>query len=262
MNEIQEALLEMMVDIDAVMRKHDVDYFMSDGTVLGAVRHKGFIPWDDDADLIIKRKDVKGFLGAMEELEASGKYYLQRPLSTDWPYLFYKVRLNGSTAIEDKFVNTRVHQGLFIDVFVLEAYPNSGFRRKLYEGMMLGVRGFQGLCDGRMGKRWFNPILWMMKRFVSLMNRMMDMVCEKDNRWCCVRISNSYGFFNIEDFEETVDMEYEGHMFKAMNGYDGYLKVCYGDYMTPPPEDKRVGEHLTFFDRNLDYREWLKDRKD
>ena len=261
MNEIQEALLEMMVDFDAVMRKHDVDYFLAYGTVLGAVRHKGFIPWDDDVDLIVRKRDLQGFIGAMEELESTGKYELQRPFSVDWPYLFYKVRLNGSTAIEDKFVDTRIHQGLFIDVFILEPYPDSKFRRMLFNTMGTFQHGLQTLCDYRMGKR-FDPIFRVICFGETILNRMMDYVCEQDSEWNKVR-SYDEGFevFRTEDFEETTEMEFEGHRFTGMKEYDRFLKNCFGDYMTLPPEEERVSHHLSFFDRNLDYRDWLKTRK-
>ena len=257
MNDVQSAILEMMIDFDAVMRKHGVDYSISDGTALGAVRHKGFIPWDDDADLSVLRKDVPKFLEAMEDLESSGKYFLQRPLSIDWPYVFYKVRLNNSTAIEDKFVNTRMHQGLFIDIFIADPYPNSKIRRGVHGMLMFIQHCFQTICDYRMGKRWFDPILKIVGISVKVLNKMMDMVVEKDYRWYCNRNTNYHRVFYREDMDETIETEFEGHSFRMMKGYDRYLKELYGDYMTPPPEDQRYGEHLSFFDKEMDYKDWL-----
>ena len=260
MNDIQEALLEMMVDIDAVMRRHGVDYFMAYGTALGAVRHNGFIPWDDDIDIFVKKEDVQGFFVAMKDLESTGKYELQKPFSVDWPYLFYKVRLNGSTAIEDKFVDTRMHQGLFVDVFVLEPCPEPGFRRKMYRGMMFIQHCLQTLFDYRIIRR-FNLAFRLICFGEKVLNRMMDMICKGDTGWCAARVCGSDDILRADDFEGTVEMEFEGHRFTAMKGYDNCLKLCYGDYMTPPPEEERVGCHLSFFDRNLDYRDWLKSRK-
>ena len=124
--ELQMALLDMLVKIDELCKKYEINYSLSSGTVLGAVRHGGFIPWDDDLDLMFVREEYEKFLRIPnEEFQRCG-FTLQKAFTKEWPMFFSKVRKNGTTFIE-KYPNKLkgAHQGIYIDIFPVDNLYNS-----------------------------------------------------------------------------------------------------------------------------------------
>ncbi|AGI48530.1 LPS biosynthesis protein [Thermoplasmatales archaeon BRNA1] len=258
MNDIQENLLEIMTDVDAALRKGGVFYTMYSGTALGAARHHGFIPWDDDMDIVVKAEDLDAFKDALAKYLPEGKYYLQEPLSIDWANSFYKIKLNNSTGVERSHLHTRMHQGLFIDVFPAREYPNGKFRRKMYEFLLFCQKGVRVLSFRNYGKPRRDIIQKPITAVHRLLLRMMAGLCEKDCRYYRVDyVGEPYPILDKKIFEDALDWDFEGHQFKLIRDYDYVLTQMYGDYMTLPPEEKRVGHHNVFFDRNIDYKDWL-----
>ena len=254
-NEIQEGLLEIMTDVDKAFRECDVNYTLAYGTLLGAVRHKGFIPWDDDVDIIILDSDERKLDEVCSRLP-EGKYFLQKPLSIDWANTFYKLKLNGSTAIEKSHLGTRMHQGLFIDIFVARRCPPPGIRRRLYFLFEYMRRGNRLLCFrnyGRPRRDWLQAVLyWMYRRnlgFCRLLSGKSDKFVYIDES------SGNRDVFQREDLLEIADIEFEGKMFETVRCYDKWLTAMFGDYMQLPPEEERIGGHLIAYDRNLDYKD-------
>lgn len=258
MNPVHEGLLEMLIDIDLAMRDAGIDYSLAYGTALGAIRHKGFIPWDDDADIFILEKDVPAFEDVMDRLSKQGKYSLQKPFSVDWCNSFYKIRLNNSTAIEPLHMHTRIHQGLFVDVFVMRGYPRSNLRRKMYNLQLFFQRGLRRLeypSEGKPHLGFYQRIIFTLYR-ISL--KICAGLCEPDSGYLFGdEPSGTIGVYPAEIFEKYRDIDYEGHQLRVVEDCDQYLSLFYGDYMEPPPENERIGEHLIAYDKNKDYSVWL-----
>lgn len=254
MNEIQTVLLDMMIDVDKKLHSENIFYYLDSGNALGAVRHKGFIPWDDDIDICILRKDVKRFVKAIKSMDG---YYLQEPYSIDWPYLFYKIRKNNTTAIEKTWVDTRMHQGLFIDVMVMEDYPNSKTARRLYDWIVGKLVVLGDLTrDHSPSKR---DIIFSTVSIVSkILNVVLDVIslgdCDYVTQRTFFKSTNTYCKKYINN---TYYADYETYQLPLPSGNDELLKMKYGDYMKLPPENKRVGPHLIFFSKDIDYREYL-----
>ena len=258
-NAIQEGLLEIMEDVDRAFREAGVEYTLAYGTLIGAVRHKGFIPWDDDIDIMILCSDEKRLDEVCDHLPG-GKYFLQRPFSTDWANSFYKLKLNGSTAIEESHLGTRMHQGLFIDIFVARRCPKPGIRRKMYFALEYFRRGIKLLCFRNYGKPrrdWLQGFLYWLFR-CNL--KMADMLCrDSDGFYHMDEPKGNHEIAPKEMMESMSDIGFEGRTFRSVTDYDSWLRITMGDYMQLPPEEERVGTHLIAYDRNLDYKDWLEE---
>ena len=262
-DKIHEGLLEMMTDIDIALRKGNVNYTLMYGTAIGAVRHKGFIPWDDDIDIAILEDEIDLFEESMKYLP-EGKYFLQKPLSIDWANTFYKIKLNGSTAIEEAHLNTRMHQGLFIDVFVLRRCPKPGIRRKLYLGLEIIQRGIRLMTFPTYGKRgftWLQKLLHFSCKVDLALRRFL--AGENSGYIFADEPTGAREIFETEKLKDTMDVEFEGKTFRMFRDYDSLLTYSFGDYMTPPPVEERVfKQHMIAYDRNLDYKDWLAEHHD
>ena len=259
MNSIQEGLLEMMTDIDRAFRECNVEYSLAYGSAIGAVRHGGFIPWDDDMDIVILDSDESKLDDVVAHLP-EGKYFLQRPLTVDWANSFYKLRLNGSTAIEDTHLGTRMHQGLFVDIFIARSCPNPGIRRNLYMFLEHAQRGLRVMCFRNYGSTRRDvlqrALFWFYRRDLGMRRRLCG---KKDHFIHMDEPTGAREVFERSLMESMTDIGFEGHSFRIVSDYDGYLTRVYGDYMTPPPEEERVGKHIMAYERDKDCKDWLKE---
>lgn len=244
MNAIQSLLLEMMKDFDWAMRKEGVKYYAAYGTALGVVRHKGFIPWDDDIDVFIFPEDIPAFERAMERL--SPEYVLQKPNTLDWPDAFYKIKLDGSFVKEGKYHNSRLNHGLFIDIFVLMGVPDSKPRRFLHD-IFANIYHVLDMMTGKcIGKPAMDPIQKFLLLNIKFMGKLMDMLLDnEDSEWVLLR-NTDWSRFRRCYFEDTVDMDFEDMKMMMPSRYDEMLTYYFGDYMTPPPEDQRAFHSTEF----------------
>ena len=115
----------MLLEIDEVCGKLGIDYFIIGGTLLGAVRHKGFIPWDDDIDIGMMRSDYEIFVQKAQELLPAGSFLQTRFTDTELPCCFAKVRKDDTTFIETSMKDLHIHHGIYVDVFPFDYYPQN-----------------------------------------------------------------------------------------------------------------------------------------
>lgn len=259
MNRLQENLLEILIEIDRICRKYDIMYFLDSGTALGAVRHKGFIPWDDDADIGMLRTDYEKFLSAAK-CELDEKFFLQ---TTDTEPNFYqmhaKIRKNGTRFIETATRNVKMHQGIFVDIFPFDIIPkananniyNSG-RRKRYELYEWGISNLYTKSDGtllyfarflmRKFKYGYCHLFKSRDKIINdFLSNYTQFSFEEDEEKVVVCYSYSVDcIYPIDFFYPSIEAEFEGHSFKLPAKYHEYLSMTYGDdYMELPPEEKR-----------------------
>ena len=127
MNEIQKIELGMLLDVDRVCRQLGVNYFIVGGTLLGAVRHKGFIPWDDDIDIGMLRADYEIFVQKAQELLPAGSFLQTRLTDTELPCCYAKVRRDDTTFIETSTKDLNIHHGIYVDIFPCREYSGFSF---------------------------------------------------------------------------------------------------------------------------------------
>lgn len=256
--ELQEKLLEIMVDIDVFCNKYDIDYCLMAGSALGAERHKGFIPWDDDIDIYMTEKGYNDFRFAFNKYGDKKKYYLQEWGKTEYQgklmITMAKIRLNNSEIQEKAYSGWKMHQGLFVDIFILHNCPeNERLQKKQYlwsEAVVLkGLqrRGYKakGIRDSfilTVSKLF--PQKWILRKGLEEAYKYQD----KNTRY-------THGFIDTREFSRAVFpknamfpgkyVDFEKVKLKVPNDNAKYLRIQFGsDYMVLPSEDKRpINKH-------------------
>ncbi len=267
--EVQKKILDIMKYIDKLCRENGIVYYMLGGTALGAVRHGGFIPWDDDLDIIMSPREYEKFKVAMQK-DGSSDFVLQE-WRTVPDYLEYaKVRMNGTTFIEESFKDRRdLHQGIYVDIMMLHKVPESRFIQKVvyYESKFvtlyaLSQRNWKPKTNGQ---RWVLKLLkvlpcqWMAERCYRRIYRYEGM--EQGYKYCYWITPAKFrqGLFDKGFFENPVDIPFEDTVLMGSSHIKEYLAYRYGDYMKMPSEAaQKAAVHAMVFDTEKDYKEYLK----
>lgn len=268
-NELQKIQLSMLKDFDAVCQRHRISYQLFSGTALGAVRHKGFIPWDDDIDVVMLREDYERFFDSASKELDSNKYYVQREFSEHWPMFFSKLRLNGTTYIEKYHSHdARIHQGIYIDIFPCDNLSDSRLMQKLQYiaskiviAKSLYARGYE---TNSTVKKCF------MQFCRILPTEPFKRLCIRRNDSSSLKVHTFFGggkkfersIFLREWFEQSVKMRFEDSEFPVSAHYDEMLRVMYGDYMIMPTLEQRVCKrHAAIVDINKPYTFHLEEQR-
>lgn len=268
-NELQKIQLSMLKDFDAVCQKHRISYQLFSGTALGAVRHKGFIPWDDDIDVVMLREDYERFFDSASKELDSNKYYVQREFSEHWPMFFSKLRLNGTTYIEKYHSHdARIHQGIYIDIFPCDNLSDNRLMQKLQYiaskiviAKSLYARGYE---TNSTVKKCF------MQFCRILPTEPFKRLCIRRNDSSSLKVHTFFGggkkfersIYLREWFEQSVKMRFEDSEFPVSAHYDEMLRVMYGDYMIMPTLEQRVCKrHAAIVDINKPYTFHLEEQR-
>ncbi len=255
-HQLQALELAILKDVAEVCKKHDIKFFLGEGTLLGAIRHKGFIPWDDDVDLIMERSEYERFLKVAQQ-ELGENYQVQHPTTVEnyWSP-FIKVRkLTGDLSFRQHHIaHLTENNGPYIDIFPMEYVPQkmsfkikkTGFLIRFYRGMLsykLGLRKPPHLY-GRLLK--FVSNFYSVKRIHKGLQK--NFTCFGKGEKEYMATFSSYHPLNCqicksENYKEAIWWGFEDTKMPVPSGYDEILTTIYGDYMTPPPEDKRVIKH-------------------
>ncbi len=236
LEKLWEHELRILNEIDRICKKHDITYFIMWGTLIGAVRHKGFIPWDDDIDISMSMKDYKKFLKVAPK-ELSKEFFLQTSKTDKYhPAFFAKVRLNNTAFYSKGDKNLKKHHGIFVDIIPLYNYNNppslfSKIRKIIGEMLTAAV----------IGKRENSNVG---NRFLKLLPDGLLCTLRDIFRNTNGKLFYSWGYyFERDDFFPAVDVEFCGKKYPAPNKYDKVLSIIYGDYMELPPKEKQVAHN-------------------
>ena len=228
--------IKILDEIDRICKKHNITYFIMWGTLIGAVRHKGFIPWDDDIDLSFPYKDYKKFLKVAKK-ELSEEFFLQTSKSDKYhPTYFAKLRLNNTAFYSKEDTNLKKHHGIFVDLLPLynaNNPPSALTKAKRKIGHIL--------TNSVHGKRENKPIgnSYIKKLPDGLLFRLRDLFLNTHGKKFY-----SWGFyFDHEDFLPATELEFCGKKYPAPKNYDKVLTTIYGDYMKLPPKEKQVAHN-------------------
>lgn len=251
--EAKKVELDILVDIAKFCETHGLRYYLAYGTLIGAIRHKGFIPWDDDIDINMPRADYNEFLRTYNK---EGKIYrVIDPRDKNSRHSFAKV-IDTRTVKDEPMMNYKEPLGIDVDIFPLDGMPEEEAEYdkwydalyKIYEKFTL--KGLKTSYYPRVATRWK---LKAKQLLYPSRNRLLDKAQALHEKYpyetskfvgCMESRYNGKGNrAEKADFADTVDVAFEDLTFKAPVGYDRILRNLYGDYMTLPPEEKRVTHH-------------------
>ena len=247
LEESKQICFTILEFFDSFCRENGIKYSLGEGTLLGAVRHKGFIPWDDDIDLLMERDQVDKFVSLYKE----GPYRLFVPGRHNnwWSGV---VRLTDTTTKLSFDKPNQGPHGLWIALTPVDHAPESDTQ---FQRMRKETRKWIDRCGRKVGKKryprnlrgafdrilnTFASINWLNKQYLKTITKYNSVETHRSQK---IRLNGDLLLFPSEIMSEYTELEFEGHKFMAISHYDEYLKIMYGDYMTPPPESERVPKH-------------------
>lgn len=256
----QQALSQILQEFDRVCKALDIPYMLFAGTLLGAVRHQGFIPWDDDVDVILLRKDYDRLLREAETVLDTEKFYLQKEFSEHWPMFFSKLRLNNTTCLEKYHPrDEKIHQGVYIDIFPCDNCAATAFGRrlqflssKIVIAKALDKRGYETRSPG---KKLFMGLCRLLPRKIFLA---LTKAGKENSKFVHSFLGGASGYeknvYPRECFLTVDQGVFEGGSYPIPAEYDRLLHILYGDYMQLPAEADRVcKQHAILIDLENSY---------
>ena len=244
--------LDLLLQFQKICTKYNIKFFIFYGTLLGAVRHKGFVPWDDDIDVGMLRDDYEELLKHNEDFKKP--YFLQTPYTDKGMYYSQaKIRNINTSFISKMFAYENFNQGIALDIFPFDNYEASDGIERFNEIMKLNRENslFMRLHNPKLDDDSIDRISKLSGESPISNIQKIEKIAQKYNKHetkfvsCAVntRYDLEHSVFHKEDFNELIQIDFENFKFPAPKGYERILKINYGDYNQFPPEEKRGTWH-------------------
>lgn len=265
---LQEIELKLLIETDRICKKHNINYYLAWGTALGSIRHNGFIPWDDDIDVCMMWEDYIKFEQVCKT-ELNTEFFLQtQKTDTQHWQPWNRIRINNTTSMIKELNFMKCHWGICMDIFPIFAIPDKKSLRTIQK---LSVKAYKFLCLKPLiinDLRYKNNFKSLFFKFVP------NSLCE----YFKARLLKNLSKYKIKEYEycgELLDLNYdkaivnkalfgiprlenfEGRKFPVPQQVESYLETCYGDYMTLPKEEDRVGHGDIIIDFENSYEKYI-----
>lgn len=266
--ELQDKILEIMVYIDFFCREHEITYYLMGGSALGAMRHGGFVPWDDDLDIFMDYANFKKFEVCCEKYLDTERFYYQKRDTEELPYFFSKIRMNGTTCIEAVNANRpNMHQGIFVDVMCLNNAAPAGWKRRLQYNCaaLLKAKALTGTAYHTEDRK--KRIILLLTRIIVFgpIKKLLLYEIEKYNKTPTSELAHIFGrakyknsFYPTNCFSSGRIVPFEKVKLVVPCNVEEYLTIRYGrNYMKMPSEATKAiyTSHAMQWDTNRDYRD-------
>ena len=265
--ELQDKILEIAVDFDKFCSENSINYCLMGGSALGAKRHGGFIPWDDDLDVFMTPQDYEEFRKCFLKKGDKEKYYLQEWGKTDGMVTISKIRMNNTTYIEEALENYDIHHGIYIDIFILHKCPDNKLAQ-IYQCLWAKYVIMKGLASRGYDRRkgFLGVALKMMrllpdKFLVKYGLKQVYKYRDKETDYYCNFLGKAVfknAIYKKEWFENAVYAPFENTELKIPENLHDFLTFRFGDYMKPPTPDRiKWEQHAKMWDTKKDFREYI-----
>ncbi|MDY5741635.1 MAG: LicD family protein [Lachnospiraceae bacterium] len=269
--EIQNKELEILLYFQKFCEEHHLMFYLCGGSLIGAVRHKGFIPWDDDVDVFMPRHDYERLPKLWKKFADTKRYAYCR---TGREHMYHdagaSIRDIHTTYINRHSVKEDICHGLALEIMPIDGCPSGRLARgfQLLHAMTFALFNAQRLPVNK--GRAYRLVAWMVYKVIrspKLRYRIWKRAERKMSKYSwdsCDEVTELVGSIKgmklrhkKSDFDRVEYLEFEGHKVPVMKGYERYLTAIWGNYMQLPPPEQRVAKHDTaFIDLHTDYREY------
>lgn len=267
---LQDKILEIAVYIDKFCQENDIDYCLMGGSALGVKRHGGFIPWDDDLDIFMTPQNYKKFKDNFLRKGNKDKFYLQEWGKQDEMITLAKVRMNNTTYIEELFENKDIHQGIFIDIFILHVAPNN----KILQYIQYLFAKYL-VVNELVNKGYSRAVGW--KKFILKVGALLPKnflvkfslkqvykYSNSETNYYCNFLGKALfkgGLYKKEWFTPTEYINFEKVKLKVPSNLELFLQKRFGDYMKIPSKERiKWEQHAKVWDTKKDFKKYLKNR--
>lgn len=259
LEQIKKIEINILEAFDSICRNNNIKYSLMGGTALGAIRHKGFIPWDDDIDVMMMRDDYNKIEKIFnKQYNNSNLKFLTCTTNNDFPYPYAKI-VNTNTIAKEKGIKKIENYGVFIDVFPVDKIPESSIKRgiflkkiKILKKIYL-IKLYETQISTNKARLLLKKIISFILKPIKL-NKIVEKINKQSQKYnnsesdiyCNVYAETSLSkniFYNRDFFENTHKIKFENIEAYIIDEYDKYLKDTYGKYMKLPDESKRVSGH-------------------
>ena len=254
MNELQQTELELLKEFIKICQQLNLKYYLICGSALGAVKYRGFIPWDDDIDVALPREDYEAFIHKAQGLLSENIFVQNYLTEPRFPKCFTKLRKTDTTYIEKSSQKLPIHHGVFIDIFPLDGYPADTREqqyleklKKRYKLRLSCAFSYRYNLKARLFffvERFFG-VHKRTQKYTKLLDKLISAYSTEESKiWC--NHGNWQGKLDYapkEWFGEGTKAEFEGLSVVVPEEYDKYLTQKYGDWRSDPPQDEQRGHH-------------------
>ena len=257
---LQQRILGNLLAVDRVCREHGLHYYIYDGTMLGAVRHDGFIPWDDDLDIAMPREDYEQFIVNANKWLPEPYEFVCYELDASYPLPFGKIQDASTTLIE------RPHLpylgGLYIDVFPIDGVPSNSLLRCLHLVRYDILKKAVYMAYRDPYRHGHGPSCWLplfcrkvlgQRRLQRMTRHLLLKYPFASSKQVCVFDDGFRGVIDKQTLGKPTPVMFEGHEVMGVEHADEYLTHMYGDYMTPPPHDDQRQHCFHYVDFEKSY---------